>query len=272
MAHLKREMRSFKRNNALAKSTRRVHGVALKKYRRFCTKYFFRWLPLHQSTLCLYVTYLARSLSFKSIKLYLCAVKQYALAHRFTDCLPNMHQLHFTLHGIKRKLGATGHRKPCMTITIVLLKQIKSTLAFFGFLWGSEYASPSKSKYHKSSTLQLRDITLQNSRILVHIKASKTDPSRVGITLSIARTRTSVCLVQAIMKYCQVRSKSRGPFFQTASKQYLTRAMMLQLIKDTLKAGNFDSHSFSSHSFRIGAATTAASAGIPDRTIRALGR
>ena len=132
--------------------------MALKKYGRFCKKYFFRRLPLRQSTICLYVTYLARSLSFKSIKLYLCAVKQYALAHGFRDHLPNMHQLHFTLCGIKRKLGATGQRKPCMPITIVLLKQIKSyimstypnlidqrmfwaasTLAFFGFLRSSEY-------------------------------------------------------------------------------------------------------------------------------------
>ena len=265
--------------------------MALKKYRRFCRKYFFRRLPMHQSALCLHVTYLARSLSFKSIKLYLCAVKQYALGHGFRDRLPNMHQLHFTLRGIKRKFGATAHRKPCRPITIVLLTQTKSyimstypnltdqrmlwaasTLAFSGFLRSSEYTSPSKSKYHKSSTLQLRDITLRKSRILVRIKASKTDPFREGITLSIARTRTSVCPVQAITKYCQVRPKSRGPFFQTASKQYLTRAMMSQLIKDTLKAGNFDNHRFSSHSFRIGAATTAASAGIPDRTIRTLGR
>ena len=45
LPHLKREMRTFKRN-ALAKSTRRVYGVALKKYRRFGKKYFFRQLPL----------------------------------------------------------------------------------------------------------------------------------------------------------------------------------------------------------------------------------
>ena len=201
-------MRRFKRN-ALAKSARRVYGVALKKYTRFCRKYPFRQLPLHQSTLCLYVTYLASSLSFKSIKLYLCAVKQYALANGFRDRLPNMHQLHFTLRGIKRKLGATGNRKPRMPITIFLLKQINSyimstypnlvdqrmlwaasTLAFFGFLWSSEYTSPSKSKYHKSSTLQLQDVTLQESRILVRIKAS-----REGITLSFAKTGASVCPV-----------------------------------------------------------------------------
>ena len=256
--------------------------MALKKYTRFCRKYSFRQLPLHQSTLCLYVTYLARSLSFKSIKLYLCAVKQYALAHGFRDRLP---KLHFTLRGIKRKLGATGNRKPRMPVTIVLLKQIKSyimstspnlvdqrmlwaasTLAFFGFLRSSEYTSPSKSKYHKSSTLQLQDVTLQESRILVHIKASKTDPFREEITLSVAKTGASVCPVGAIKKYRQVRPKGKGPFFQTASKQYLTRAMMSQLIKDTLKAGNLDYNHFSSHSFHIGAATTTASAGIQDRT------
>ena len=202
-----------------------------------------------------------------------------------------MHQLHFTLHGIKRKLSATGNRKPCMPITIVLLKQIKSyimstypnlvdqrmlwtasTLAYFGFPWSSEYTSPSKSKYHKSSTLQLQDVTLEESRILVEVKATKTDPFREGITLSIAKTGTSVFPVRAIKKYCQVCPKGRGPFFQTALKQYLTRAMMSQLIKDTLKAGNLDNNSFSSHSFRIRAATTAASAGIPDRTIRTLGQ
>ena len=134
------------------------------------------------------------------MKLYLCAVKQYVLAHGFRDRLPNMHQLYLTLHGVKRKPDATGHRKPHMPMTIVLLKPIKSyitstcpnlvdqrmlwaasALAFFCFLRSSEYTSlPNPNTI---GTLQSKDITMQKSRIRVRINASKADPFREGKTV-----------------------------------------------------------------------------------------
>ena len=109
-------------------------------------------LPLNQSCLCLFITDLANSLSYKSINLYLCSVKYHAMAQGLRNRMQGMHQLHLTMRGIKRKLGVTGHRKPRIPISVVTLKQIRSyinssyanklertmfcaasALAFFGF-------------------------------------------------------------------------------------------------------------------------------------------
>ena len=178
-----------------------------------------------------------------------------------------------------------------MPISVVTLKQIRSyinssyankldrtmfwaasALAFFDFLRSSEYTAPTVKLYHHKSTLQRSDITIEKTRMIVHVKASKTDPFREGMSLSIARTGSSMCPVRAIKKYCQVRPNMAGPLFCTSMGQYLTRALMSRLVKNTFKANNINSDHYSSHSFRIGAATTAASAGIPDRTIKTLGR
>ena len=147
-----------------------------------------------------------------------------------------------------------------------------SALAFFGFLRSSEYTAPTVKWYHRKSTLQRSDITIERTRMVVHIKASKTDPFREGISLSTARTGSSMCPVRAIKKYCQVHPNMAGPLFRSSTGQYLTRAMMSRLVKNTLKANNINSDRYSSHSFRIGAAASATSAGIPDRTIKTLGR
>ncbi len=52
----------------------------------------------------------------------------------------------------------------------------------------------------------------------------------------------------------------------------LSRGRFVSHIRDALKRLGLDSSVYSGHSFRIGAATTAAERGIPDSTIQALGR
>ena len=164
--------------------------------RNFVKKYGFQVLPLNQSCLCLFVTDLANSLSYKSINLYLCGVKYHAMAQGFRNCMQGMHQLHLTMRGIKRKLGVTGQRKPRMPISVVTLKQIgsyinssyankldrtmfwaASALAFFGFLRSSEYTAPTVKSYHRKSTLQHSDITIERTRMIVMSKLRKQTPS-----------------------------------------------------------------------------------------------
>ena len=198
LAALKRGMKNYTKY-ALAKSTQRVYKVGCKKYIKFCKMHQCSPLPPKQSTLCLFMTFLAQSVACKTIKLYLCALKHYSVSHGYKNPVPTMHRFHILLQGIKRKLGAVGKRKPRFLITIHNLKQIRryttlnypnktdqtmlwaaSTLAFFAFLRSSEYTAPTSRKYKKNCTLQQKNITILDTRMLVQIKGSKTEPFREG--------------------------------------------------------------------------------------------
>ena len=105
----------------------------------------------------------------------------------------------------------------------------------------------------------------------MHIKASKTDPFRKGVDIFLGRTSNSLCLVAALLAYLVIRSKSLGPLFCMANGAYLTRDLFVREVRKALIAAGIDQSNYSGHSFCIGAATTAAAAGIADSTIKMLG-
>ena len=69
-----------------------------------------------------------------------------------------------------------------------------------------------------------------------------------------------------------VRGGSPGPFFKEQNGHPLTKSYFSQQIQTALQAIGLPYQNFAGHSFRIGAATTAARAGIKDSTIQAMGR
>lgn len=82
-----------------------------------------------------------------------------------------------------------------------------------------------------------------------------------------------ICPVAAILQYPEVRpSLSSGPLFILQNGSPLTHEKFVSMVKEALRAANVDQSLYVGHSFRIGAATTAARAGIPDHLIKALGR
>ena len=68
------------------------------------------------------------------------------------------------------------------------------------------------------------------------------------------------------------RGPDPGPFFKYTSGQGLTKAKFTQEIWQVLQACGLPHMEFAGHSFRIGAATTAAGCGIEDSLIHKLGR
>ena len=125
MAGLVKTMEAYKKAS-LAKSSRRTDRVGLRHYRKFCKSFRDTQFPPTQLTLRLFVTHLTNTMSFKSIKLYLAAVKFKAVELGFGNNFHKMSQLHLLLRGIKRKLGSTGARKPRLPIIPELLTLIKS--------------------------------------------------------------------------------------------------------------------------------------------------
>ncbi len=81
-----------------------------------------------------------------------------------------------------------------------------------------------------------------------------------------------VC-VRAMSKFLTLRQYGpSGPLFTLSSGVYLTRSSVSPTMKSLLRTAGINPETFSNHSLRIGAATAAAEAGLPDRLIKTLGR
>ena len=151
------------------------------------------------------------------------------------------------------------------------------TLAFFGFLRSSEFTC--NGPFDPSVNFTCNDITLlpnshSPSHMLVHIKQSKTDTFRQGHTLTIAKSSSPICSVMAMKDYLlQAQPTSSQPLFAFIQpKQWLTRNNLTTELRTVLQQYGLPANNFYSHSFRIGAATTTAKAGLPPWLIEVLGR
>ena len=80
------------------------------------------------------------------------------------------------------------------------------------------------------------------------------------------------CPVQALRHYLKVRGTTQGLLFQYPSGMPVLRADFNNVLRRALVFNNISPSTFKGHSFRIGAATTAAALGLSDSQIRQLGR
>ena len=149
-------------------------------------------------------------------------------------------------------------------------------LGFFGFLRSGELTAPEDGKFDPSQHLSYADIAIDDNlnprRLSVTIKQSKTDPFRQGVTIFLGRTDTQLCPVAALLAYLAVRGPGEGPLFRFEDGRALTRTRLVTEVRRSLAGCNLRPQDYSGHSFRIGAATTAAACGASAETIMTLGR
>ena len=136
--------------------------------------------------------------------------------------------------------------------------------------------SSSAQSFDPTTHLCWGDIAVDNPAdpmaIRVHLKRSKCDQFGKGVNVFVGRTNTPICPVAAILAYIAIRDASEGPFFRLASGQPLSKLKFVSSFRQALQAIGLPYQDFAGHSFRIGAATAAARAGIEDSVIRTLGR
>ena len=76
----------------------------------------------------------------------------------------------------------------------------------------------------------------------------------------------------ALLDYMQVRGSAPGLLFQYQDGQLLIRARFSEAVRTALNKAGVDCVKYNTHSFRIGAATTATAKGFEDSVIKTLGR
>ena len=149
-------------------------------------------------------------------------------------------------------------------------------MCFYGFLRSGEATLTAGQEYDPEADLSEGDVALDDlvnpTVVRVHIKASKTDPFRQGVFVYLGATGNDLCPVAALSAYLAVRGRDPGPFFRFVSGVPLTREALVRHLRSALSQFDLDTSQYSGHSFRIGAATTAAAVGLEDSLIKTLGR
>lgn len=235
----------------------------------------------------LFVTWLSRyrHLAPASIATYIAAVRSWHIDAGLPDPTAEAKRLHRLMRGVRHRShpSSTTQRLP---ITNHLLQVIARALAvpsfdhamfwaasctaFFGFLRVSEFTCPGT--FDPSRHLGFCDVQLDPSggyRLL--LKQSKTDPFGRGCTVYLGPSGRPICPVAALSRYLSFRGSAPGPLFVLRDGRPLTPSIVNSWLRSILSSAGVHGN-YSSHSFRIGAATSAALAGVPDHLIQALGR
>lgn len=142
-------------------------------------------------------------------------------------------------------------------------------LAFAAFLRVGEMAMSHK---NEDNILALRDITRnqESGGIRITFRKFKHSGGRKKV-VEIARQQRS-CPVQALEKYLHIRGQQPGYLFQWPTGKAVKREEFNRILQSTLNFCQLDPLTYKTHSFRIGAATHAASLGYSKMQLQEMGR
>ena len=287
-------------SQGVAPSTRSTYQSALRKFAEFCSLYsIITPFPVSESILCYFSSYLAcKTLSPQTIKTYLAGIRhmQITLGLPEPRAFSSLPRLRLVQSGIQRTHAqqSSSPAKIRLPITPAILRKIQeqwsakssdldilmlwaaAVLCFFGFFRAGEITVPSQNSFDSKRHLSWGDVAVDNpmhpTMLRVKLKCSKTDQFGKGVEVYVGRTGCLLCPVAATLAYMASRGSQEGAFFQFKTGQPLTKAKFTQHVRTALQAAGLPYLNFAGHSFRIGAATSAARAGIEDSVIRTLGR
>lgn len=276
----------------IARSTMTTYSSAQRRYLSFCEQYQISPLPLSESSVCLFAAFLVqKGLRAQSISTYLSALRHLQIsAGLHPPQRSEWPRLQYMLKGIARVQSTTSQRR--LPVTPAIMRKLQEVcmsgqlsnfesrllwaaccLGYFGFLRSGEFTLP-----HPSSppAILASDLAVDShsspSMVQVRLRRAKTDPFGQGVLIYVGKTGTPLCPVTALLNFMAVRPRGNGPLFVHDDGSPLTRDQFVRMTKHALQLAKMETAGYSGHSFRIGAATAAAAAGVPPYFIKMLGR
>ena len=234
-------------------------------------------LPAAPETLALYLTDLAGAAKTSTISRRLAAIGQ---AHR-TAGWPSPTEdpaVKAVWAGIRRVHGTAADG--AAPLTIALLRRVVEALpdnlggvrdralllvGFASALRRSELVA-----------LDVDDVEERHEGLVVRIRRSKTDQEGAGRLVGLPfGSNPGTCPVRALHGWCDTAAISAGPLFRPVSRSgkfgrgRLTAASANRAVQRAVARAGLDPRPYSAHSLRAGLATTAAEAGVSERSIMA---
>ena len=284
-------------DNTIAASSKASYVSGYKQFISFATLSGFNIHSSHLS-IQLILRFIAfchgiRKVQSRTIRSYLSAIRLFRIQAGFKDPFLDDHgsvfpQIGMILRATRRVFPKCEQQRKPLTLDLLIklvdelhkgvfnpyidsLMLAALTTAFWGFFRSGELF-PNHFSPHLNITVD--DVRIEDELAVIHLKASKTDVERRGVDIRLFRTRTSVCAVTSLTTFLCLRptNRSNSPLFCLSNGQHFTRRTFVSNLKHLLVRSGISPTFYSGHSLRIGAATSAAAAGIPDHLIQVLGR
>jgi hypothetical protein len=282
----------------LATSTHSSYTSGINRYFAFCSKQLINTpLPINEDVLMAFVSSLAHeNKALGTMNLYVTAVKYISrmLYPQYADQYDKYHRLQALLSGVNK--SNTKPSKTKLAITTRHLSMIKLVLdmsvydnkvhwallcvGVYGMLRISEMIGGAATKDRALTWNQVKFISSRH--ITITLKASKTDPSKSGISISIYGNDSDTCAVRALKAIVPTSSSatydSNSLVFRFENKGVPTRQIVSFKIQQLIGIINLkyalglNPKDFATHSLRRGGATSLAEARVPDSTIKIMGR
>jgi len=250
-------------------NTLRAYKSDYKDFAAFCFKNGFKSLPSEPKIITLYLTHLAKTSKFSTLKRRLASI---SVVHKLSGHYIDIKHPVITenLMGIKRILGSYQKaKKPLLINDLKLIiesvdKEKNETYRFknralilIGFAGG----------FRRSELVAvlIEDLDFVPEGVKIFVKRSKTDQSGEGMTKGIPYfTNPEYCPVISLKQWIEKSGIKSGKIFDISDK-----SVALTIKKYAGQAG-LDPNKYSGHSLRSGFATSTAELGAEERSIMAM--
>ena len=161
----------------------------------------------------------------------------------------------------------------CSNSYEVRLFKAAFSMAFFGFLRVSEMLGQRFTGGGGRGPLKLTSVKVELSKVTVNLSGSKTNQlGHVEVVQIEKESSPDLCPVKALQQFLLVHPGNSDFLFVHFNGAPLKRHQFQSVLKKAARILGWPKGGFSSHSFRIGAATSAAANGVPLENIMLKGR
>ncbi|XP_063423640.1 uncharacterized protein LOC134707625 isoform X2 [Mytilus trossulus] len=274
--------------SSIAPSTLQIYQRGQALFYEFRSLYgLMNTWPIPLCELLSFIAYLfKKELSHSTINCYVTGLGFFSKANNYEDVTQKF-VVRKLLEGIKRSrpkkndlrlpitrdmLKSIIFSLACVCKTRYELSLFKAafSLAFHGLFRVGELVVTNSLQGH---TLQISDIHIVSGLLQVCITSSKTDQLGKGSNIWIyPQSDLNICPVNLVSEFIKLRPPVLGPLFCHFDGSPLSRYQFVTLLKNAIDLSGIDKTRYSSHSFRIGAATTLSMDGVSDSEIMRLGR
>ncbi len=269
--------------NSKANNTVRAYKSDFNDFGLFCAQNSFKSLPTEPKIVSLYLTYLStKEAKISTLKRRLVSIgvihklKGHYLDTKHPSIIEN-------IMGIKRRKGSIQKGKKPLLISglkriIDIIDQQKKdeikkfrdrSIILIGFSGGF--------RRNEIVSIDYEDLDFVPEGVKINLRRSKTDQFGEGFTKALPYFDSSqYCPVVSLKKWIEISKITSGALFRRFNKgpkiseNRLTDQTVALLIKEYLKLTGIDSKNYSGHSLRSGFATSAAEAGVEERSIMAM--